>query len=125
MQVYAVVYADSGAFLLGLKLKKGYFFHKTSGGGVIVPDGQALNGGGKPALPGGKKESSESIDEAAMREFHEETAIDITSVSGTKHQFTNSYGAGYFRVSEDKLVAMCAQITKPNLVEALAAVEKR
>lgn len=118
MQVYAVVYANSGKFLLGLKLKKGYFFYKPGTGGDIVPHGQALNGGGKPALPGGKKESSESIEDAARREFHEETAIDIGSVSGLEHQFTGQYGAGYFEVSAEQLQSICKQITDTNLLEA-------
>lgn len=118
MQVYAVVYADSGEFLLGLKLAKGYFFYKPKTGGDIVPDGHGLNGGGKYALPGGKKEGGESIEDAARREFHEETAIDIGSVSGAEHRFTAQFGAGYFEVPAKQLPTMCTQIADTNLLEA-------
>ena len=73
MQIYSVYYHESGRFLIGFKLKKGYFFYDPRTGGDLVPEGQALNGGGKHALPGGKQEAGETVIEAARREFHEES----------------------------------------------------
>jgi hypothetical protein len=55
VQVYSVYYHESGRFLIGFKLKKGYFFYDPRTGGDLVPEGQALNGGGKHALPGGSR----------------------------------------------------------------------
>lgn len=76
-QVYAVVYnANTYDFIIGNKLVKGYFFHKKGGGGVIIPDGKALNGGGLRALPGGELETENPV-AGAMKEFFEETLVNL------------------------------------------------
>lgn len=83
MQVYAAVYCHgTGSVLVFRKKKEGFFFRRQlpstegqirrgSKGGIV------LNGGGSYCLPGGKLEAGESPERGALREFLEETGIDL------------------------------------------------
>jgi ADP-ribose pyrophosphatase YjhB (NUDIX family) len=131
MQVYAVYYEASGRFLLGLKLQLGYFFYNPKTGGRIVPRGQGLNGGGKCALPGGKKEANETVIDGARREFLEETAAGIVAIRADEHQFKDhkhdlDYATAFFRIQPEIFDTTTLAIIKTNLpagLEAMAAVK--
>ena len=83
MQVYAAVYCHgTGSVLVFRKKKEGFFFRRQlpSTGGQIrrgSKGGIVLNGGGSYCLPGGKLEAGESPERGALREFLEETGIDL------------------------------------------------
>ncbi|WP_431825153.1 NUDIX hydrolase [Burkholderia sp. F1] len=122
MQVYAVLYTGTGRFLLGWKLKKGYFFYNSAThAGSIVRNGQALNGADNYALPGGRREGSEAIRAGAAREFQEETAVGVGGYPAVDHSFGNDFGAGYFKVSDTQLDTIYRQIRNVNLVAAANA----
>lgn len=134
-QAYAVVYEGQGQFLLARKLAKGYFFHDK--GGRIVKAGQNLNGGGKYALPGGKKEPGASYLDTAEKEFREETGQALTgrydkvalpgapwdgglSRDGRTHFY---YIAAYFKVSPQTLSTLITTITRQNLPASRQVVD--
>jgi 8-oxo-dGTP pyrophosphatase MutT (NUDIX family) len=101
--VYCVLYDSDRKFLIATKRSKGYFFCSN---GSIVPAGQRLNGGGKPALPGGARAPGEDIRDGAIREFREETRVEI---QGAEHEWSHNWGryaAGYFRVSPAALAGI-------------------
>lgn len=83
MQVYAAVYCHgTGSVLVFRKKEEGFFFRRQlpSTGGRIrrgSKGGIVLNGGGSYCLPGGKLEAGESPERGALREFLEETGIDL------------------------------------------------
>ena len=83
MQVYAAVYCHgTGSVLVFRKKEEGFFFRRQlpSTGGRIrrgSKGGIVLNGGGSYCLPGGKREAGESPQRGALREFLEETGIDL------------------------------------------------
>lgn len=83
MQVYATVYCHgTGSVLVFRKKEEGFFFRRQlpSTGGRIrrgSKGGIVLNGGGSYCLPGGKLEAGESPERGALREFLEETGIDL------------------------------------------------
>jgi ADP-ribose pyrophosphatase YjhB (NUDIX family) len=129
VQIYSVYYHESGRFLIGFKLKKGYFFYDPRTGGDLVPEGQALNGGGKHALPGGKQEAGETVIEAARREFHEETAADLQAIQTVAHELKvkdkkgkeHTFGAGFFRIETDIFTRTTLTIALTNLPQGEAA----
>jgi len=122
MQVYACVYTTNGDFLLATKRERGYFFMKNGVGG-IVKNGQVLNGAGRRALPGGKRDPGESTSAGALREWNEETYCDLQTTN-TQYKDWKLFGAGYFLQPEDSLAPMVARITKEVLPAAnLAAGE--
>ncbi|NEO99340.1 MAG: NUDIX domain-containing protein [Symploca sp. SIO2E9] len=123
MQVYAVYYEQSGRFLLGSKLKKGYYFYNSSTGkGEIKPNGQPLNGGGNFALPGGKREGTEPITTAARREFTEETAAIIKEIETKEQTFSSgAYSAAYFKIADSNFNTTVTNIIKTNLPQGLKA----
>jgi len=97
MQVYTVFYvhnASGAKFLVFRKRAKGYFFDKK-----LVPGGQNINGGGKFAFAGGKREQADNakdnaIATAGIRELYEETGVDLRGEEGSffvnkhpKHSF--------------------------------------
>ncbi len=120
-QVYAVVFDKEGDFLIGKKREKGYFF-ANGNTGEIVKDGQPLNGGGKDALPGGKKKNGEAIDIAAAREFEEETGHKIGTDLTIRACF-EGYAAAYYKIGEEAFGALKDQIVR-SLAEAGEAVGK-
>ena len=83
MQVYTAVYCHgTGSVLVFRKKEEGFFFRRQlpSTGGRIrrgSKGGIVLNGGGSYCLPGGKLEAGESPERGALREFLEETGIDL------------------------------------------------
>ncbi|MGC4808120.1 NUDIX hydrolase [Micromonospora sp. DT233] len=117
--VYGVLHDDIGNVFIGSKFEKGYFFWEN-GAGAIVPAGQWLNGSGKSALPGGKRERGETIEAGARREFYEETGVRIDADAQVRERSweyfdekegaTNTYEAAYFRVSTARLKAIAADI---------------
>ncbi|KSR37758.1 NUDIX hydrolase [Pseudomonas aeruginosa] len=122
MQVYAVVYTSSGRFLLFWKLAKGYFFFDAkTGKGKIVKGGANLNGGNDYALPGGRREESETVAAGAAREFLEETAADVRGLPVQEKTFGRDFCAGYFRIEEKEIEGLLARIQDPNLVSAMNA----
>jgi ADP-ribose pyrophosphatase YjhB (NUDIX family) len=125
VQVYAVYYEPSGRFLIGYKLIRGYYFYKSSTGqGSLVPAGQQLNGGGKYALPGGKREGQEAIADAAAREFKEETAQQVVADHTDTKEFSDEqyqYAAAFFRISLQTFNTAAVQIVKTNLPAGLEA----
>ncbi|MDO1529819.1 NUDIX domain-containing protein [Fulvimonas sp. R45] len=120
MQVYACVYTANGDFLLGTKPALGYYF--SSGGGSLHPNGQPLNGGGRYALPGGRRERGESTRDGAAREWQEETACPMSINQASSHEWGTAYGAGYFRQPDGDLQGMLDLITNDVLPAAALAV---
>ncbi|MFF4287554.1 NUDIX hydrolase [Streptomyces sp. NPDC001633] len=102
--VYTVLYnAANGDFLLANKNVRGYFFAPSS----VYPDGRLLNGGGKPALPGGALTTGESVKDGAVREFREETGLHISAYYTEAQSWQNGlYNAGYFRVTAQQLTSL-------------------
>ncbi|MCK7628002.1 NUDIX domain-containing protein [Streptomyces sp. RS10V-4] len=105
---YAVLYTDDALpahryFIICLKRMEGYFFwdNKTNTG-VLKPQGEPLNGGGGPCLPGGERKPSESIEEAAIRELVEETNINIGLLPSATNDW-GTYSAAYFNTTEENL----------------------
>ena len=67
--------------------------------------------GGTWGLPGGARDSHESVAEAALREAHEETAIDVSQVR-VRHSFVDDHGGwSYTTVYADTATALS---TTPN-----------
>ena len=77
MQVYAIVYcSETNEVLVCKKKRRGYFFQRR------LPrnrSGQPLRGGGKYCFPGGRKNDGESSHDGAVREFREETGVDLSN----------------------------------------------
>lgn len=103
VQVYAVVYAQTGEFLIGTKNINAYFFSPNA----IFPKGKAVNGAGKWCLPGGKMErGDDNATSAALREFVEETgiAIELEDIEHTSVMlWERKYYGAYFRLPLDKI----------------------
>jgi 8-oxo-dGTP pyrophosphatase MutT (NUDIX family) len=80
MQCYIVLYSSEGCFLTFTKRTRSYFFHNSDGsGGVIYPNGVALNNGpGLFAFPGGALDDGEQPFEGCLREFIEECGAQIS-----------------------------------------------
>lgn len=67
--------------------------------------------GGTWGLPGGARDSHETVQEAALREAAEETALDVAQVR-TRHTFVDDHGGwSYTTVYSDALVQLA---TEPN-----------
>jgi 8-oxo-dGTP diphosphatase len=67
--------------------------------------------GGTWGLPGGARDSHETVAETALREAHEETALDVSSVR-VRHTFVDDHGGwGYTTVYGDALEQLS---TTPN-----------
>lgn len=126
MQVYACVYTAGGDFLLASKRLVGYYFTSTKGG-VIVPEGEELNPRSKDALryalPGGKKNNSETIEAGALREWKEETNCQFEP-DNTQSMNWTAFGAGYFLVSSEALLEMRNRFADPVLPAANRAADQ-
>lgn len=95
MQVYAIVYCpETNEVLVFRKKKKGCFFKKTppkNFRGYYLSDAPSLNGGGKYCFPGGRKDNGESFRVGAVREFLEETGVNLDSFT-KKERFLTKKG---------------------------------
>lgn len=129
IQVYAVVYCGSQC-LVAVKCDAGYFFHKSSGGGVIIPEGEELNGAGNYALPGGRLdvEEGKNAKDGALKEFFEETDIDLAgryknfSVTMFEHSAKQAYCGVYFELEPLQFQAVASGAVN-NLVVGYEAVQ--
>jgi len=130
MQVYAVAHDGNGNFLLGRKNLRGYFFHTGTSAsrtlGDIIPRGQELNGGGLPALPGGRLEAGCTPEEGAFAEFLEETNLDLNRMHpqlqpGIYQQ--SAYAGVYFQVSAGTLDS-AKQVVAANLAFGVTAAQR-
>lgn len=111
-QVYAVVHDGNGNFLMATKMQRGYFFHNPAGGGTIIPAGQPLNAGGRPAFPGGGLVGQDPA-AGARTEFLEETAMALGAATPQNPapyhggQGTNwDYYGVYFQLTPADLVTL-------------------
>lgn len=91
MALFTVKDDNAIHFFIGKKKMKGYYFVETNKHGQKyyreVSKGQRLNGAGSYVFPGGKKEKSNEENEA-IREFEEETGIEIGQISSNnKRQY--------------------------------------
>lgn len=119
MQVYTVLYERSGCFLLARKPLRGYYFKNPAvlGGGEVIRAGEGLHGGGNYALPGGRKEAKESIVDAGLREFQEETGVPIFGLPYKDYAFPPRYAAVYveshsFNAMANRIIANLKQGTE-------------
>jgi 8-oxo-dGTP pyrophosphatase MutT (NUDIX family) len=119
--VYAVLYDPNKRFLIAVKNKRGYFFRNSNGvGGRIIPDGKVLNGTGDYALPGGGLKHGETTDAGAVREFEEETGMQIPPTAAfaaipTQHDGSDTYCAGFFKVDTATFNQFANVIIRTNL----------
>lgn len=91
MQVYAIVYCPrANEVLVCKKKRRGYFFKRS-----LINDGNGIslikNGGGKYCFPGGRKDNGESFRVGAVREFREETGVNLDSFT-KKERFLTKKG---------------------------------
>ncbi len=125
-QVYALAFCES-RILIAMKNSKGYFFHNKSGGGTIYPNGIVLNGKDNFALPGGKLDEYEKPEPGAVREFLEETGVDLNKkyakVTAIKFEDnSNCYYGVYFDLG-DKIENVLSQAEENLIAGAKASKE--
>jgi ADP-ribose pyrophosphatase YjhB (NUDIX family) len=123
-QVYAIVYDDTRRVLIAKKNAQSLFFHHTAKASPVM-----VNGGGKPAFPGGEMDSHTAgtqpaqnlIEAEAKKEFQEETgvalAFSITAAHGWDAGFTDKkgrpfhYAAAYFKIDGKALDQLVSDVT--------------
>ncbi|MFF0100077.1 NUDIX hydrolase [Micromonospora sp. NPDC005257] len=120
---YAVLHDETGRVFVGTKYQRGYYFSGNSSG--VRRAGTELNLAGLSALPGGKIEEGETIQDAAEREFHEETGEQIRNIDMVRRVHDHRwlveggngrfYGAAYFRVDQDSFNWLVNSIVNVNL----------
>jgi 8-oxo-dGTP pyrophosphatase MutT (NUDIX family) len=138
--VYAVVYSSTARKCLVFEKKEmGYYFGlKTGtvgkprasggisleGGGIYYPKGGRLNGSGKNCFPGGGLQGGEHPIDGAVREFKEETGVDLVIFKEQGILFDGRlYYAVFFDVDErtfDRIFQQC----QANIVAKEGAVDE-
>lgn len=125
MQVYTVLYEQSGRFLLAHKPLRGYYFiDERTGVGSVLRSGKALNGAGNYALPGGKRKQDEPLNVAGWREFQEETGVQIAALATTNHEFSNDYAAVYVRSAQQQFNTTATDIIQIRLPDGMGAAHQ-
>ena len=117
MQVYAIVYCpETNEVLVCRKKKIGCFFQNDlpkNRYGKYSDCARSLNGGGRCCFPGGKLNDRENSRNGAVREFKEETGVDLSQYGGIEDKIkTPRYQGVLFEVSQDNFSVIYGKVFK-------------